>query len=152
AIGVGSIIALRSLVQNLKASVTKESRALLTADVQVSSNAPFDAETQKALKRFYTSSAVAAHTELLETATMVKPANNRRATPRMVELKAVQAQFPFYGALELSDGVTYSHDLLKDRGALVRQAVLTAYNLKVGDRILINDQPFTIRGVIEKEP
>ncbi len=152
AIGVGSIIALRSLVQNLKASVTKESRALLTADVQVSSNAPFDEATQKTLKQFYASPAAAAHTELLETATMVRPANNRRATPKMVELKAVQEQFPFYGALELSDGVSYSHDLLKNRGALVRQAVLTAYNLKVGDRILINDQPFTIRGVIEKEP
>src|SRR5262245_4217395 len=106
AIGVGSIIALRSLVQNLNASVTKESRALLTADVQVSSNVPFDEATQKTLKLFYASPAVVAHTEMLETATMVRPANNRRATPKMVELKAVQAQFPFYGALELSEGVT----------------------------------------------
>jgi putative ABC transport system permease protein len=152
AIGVGSIVALRSLVQNLKASVNKESRSLLTADVQVSSNTAFNEETQAKLKQFYESPAVAAHTELLETTTMVRPVNKRRATPKMVELKAVQELFPFYGVLELSDGVTYSHALLKGRGALVRQAVLTAYDLKVGDQILINDQPFTIRGVIEKEP
>jgi putative ABC transport system permease protein len=152
AIGVGSIIALRSLVQNLKASVNKEARALLTADVQVSSNTAFDADAQTKLKRFYNSSLVVAHTQMLETTTMVRPVKDRRATPKMVELKAVQEPFPFYGALVLSDGVNYSHTLLEKRGALVRQALLTAYNLKVGDQILINDQPFTIRGVIEKEP
>lgn len=152
AIGVGSIIALRSLVQNLKASVNKEARALLTADVQVSSNTAFDAGAQAKLKRFYNSALVVAHTQMLETTTMVRPVKDRRATPKMVELKAVQEQFPFYGALVLSDGVNYSHTLLEKRGALVRQALLTAYNLKAGDQILINDQPFTIRGVIEKEP
>ena len=37
----------------------------------------------------------------------------------MVELRAVPPGFPMYGALTLQRG-TYSHDLLKNRGALVR--------------------------------
>lgn len=152
AIGVGSIVALRSLLQNLKASVNKESRALLTADVQVASNTLFDEAAQKTLARFYGLPFVIAHTQMLETATMIRPVNDQAAVPKMVELKAVQAQFPFYGQLVLGNGAPYSHDLLKGRGALVRQAVLTSFNLQVGDQILINDQPFTIRGLIEKEP
>lgn len=152
AIGVGSIVALRSLLQNLKASVTKESRALLTADVQVASNSPFDEAAQKILDRFYGLATVTAHTQMLETATMVRPVKDRAAVPKMVELKAVEARFPFYGQLALSNGAPYSHNLLKGRGVLVRQAVLTSFNLNIGDQILINDQPFTIRGVIEKEP
>jgi putative ABC transport system permease protein len=156
AVGVGSIVALRSLLQNLKASVNKESRSLLTADVQVAANSPFNEEARRIFKRFYQLPYVTAHTEMLETATMVRPMPNakdaEKYVPKMVELKAVQEQFPFYGQVELGGGVRYSHELLKDRGALVRQAVLTSFNLQVGDQILINDQPFTIRGTIEKEP
>ena len=37
AIGVGSIVSLRSLIQNLNAAVS-EGRSLLTADLQVTSN------------------------------------------------------------------------------------------------------------------
>lgn len=156
AIGVGSIVALRSLLQNLKASVSQEARALLTADVQVASNVPFTDEGRKILKRFYDQPYVTGHTEILETATMVRPvpgnAEAAAAPPKMVELKAVQEQFPFYGQLLLSGGQTYSHALLKNRGALVRQAVLTSFNMNVGEQIMINDQPYTVRGVIEQEP
>jgi putative ABC transport system permease protein len=156
AIGVGSIVALRSLLQNLKASVSQEARALLTADVQVASNVPFSEEGRRILKRFYEQPYVTGHTEILETATMVRPAPNTSAAseapPKMVELKAVQEQFPFYGQLVLSGGQPYSHALLKNRGALVRQAVLTTFNLNIGDQLMINDQLYTVRGVIEQEP
>ena len=46
----------------------------------------------------------------------------------------------------------YSHALLADRGVLVRPDLLAQFGQQVGDRILINGQPFTIRGVIAKEP
>lgn len=153
AIGVGSIVALRSLLQNLKASVNSEARVLLTADVQVASNAPFTEESQRLLQTYYRNPGVVAHTEMLETATMVRPADSTSTfAPKMVELKAVQPEFPFYGEVSLSNGQRYDHALLKNRGALVRQAVLTSFNLQVGGQILINDQSFTIRGVIEREP
>ena len=74
------------------------------------------------------------------------------AVARMVELRAVQARFPFYGTIVLQDGVPYSHDLLKNRGVLVRPDLLTQFNQKVGDRLMIGGKPFTIRGVISKEP
>ena len=44
AIGVCSIVALRSLVQNVKAALGHEARSLLTADVQASSGSPWNAE------------------------------------------------------------------------------------------------------------
>ena len=47
-------------------------------------------------------------TEAVEIATMVRPADGRPVA-RMVELRAVQAAFPFYGTLTLRDGA-YSHD------------------------------------------
>lgn len=151
AIGVGSIVALRSLVQNIKASVGRESRSLLTADVQASSNAPWTPEARAALERAYKSPLVQAHTDVLETGTMLRPVNSQ-AAPKRVELKAVQPQFPFYGEVILTGGQRYSHELLKDRGVLVKQGLLASLNLKVGEQVKLGETDFTIRGEIEREP
>ena len=45
AIGVGCIVAERSMLQNANAAIAAEARALLTADVQVDTNRPWDKET-----------------------------------------------------------------------------------------------------------
>jgi putative ABC transport system permease protein len=152
AIGVGSIVSLRSVVQNIKASVGSQSRSLLTADLQVSSNNPWNEQTRAALENSYTSPLVLAHTEVLEVATMANPLAKRDVKPKMVEIKAVQPEFPFYGEVVLAGGQQYSHSLLKGRGALVKDSLLTTFNMNVGDKIKIRETEFTINGVIEREP
>jgi putative ABC transport system permease protein len=151
AIGVGAIITLRSLIQNLSASVNGEARALLTADVQVSANNAWTPETKAILDRYAASPLVDAYTEIAELATMVRPVNSQ-ATPKMVELKAVEPGFPFYGELALGEGQRYDFKLLADRGLLVKPGLLTSMNLNVGDRVKIGQLEFTIRGTIEREP
>jgi putative ABC transport system permease protein len=69
----------------------------------------------------------------------------------MVELRAVQPEFPFYGRMVLQEG-TYSHDILKNKGALVRPELLAALGVSVGDRLRIGTQDFEIRGVVTSEP
>ncbi len=152
AIGVGAIVSLRSLIQNLKASVGRESRSLLTADVQVSSGGPWTPAVQQVLARYYESPLVQAHTEVLETGTMLRSLADLNAAPKRVELKAVQREFPFYGEVVLAGGQKYSYDLLKERGVLLKQGMLEALNLKLGDAVRLGNADFTIRGVIEREP
>jgi putative ABC transport system permease protein len=151
AVGVGAIVALRSIVQSVRGGLTHEARALLSADIVVQTNRGWDPATRQHLEEQLADPRVLERTEALETATMVRPDSNA-AVARMVELRAVQAGFPFYGSIVLQDGVRYSHDLLKNRGVLVRPDLLSQFNEKVGDRIMIGGQPFTIRGVISKEP
>lgn len=152
AIGVGAIVSLRSLVQNLKSSVNGEARALLTADVQVSANGPWNDAARSILSAAERLPEVEARTEVIETATMLRAADQPDAQPRMVELKGVEPQFPFYGEMELAEGQRYSHDLLRDRGILIRQGALASLNLKVGDRVRVGTLDFTIRGLIVREP
>jgi putative ABC transport system permease protein len=152
AIGVGSIVALRSLIQNINVSVAREARSLMTADVQASSNNQWNAQTKAVFENYSRSPIVTARTEMLEMATMVRSAADAASSPKMVELKAVEAQFPLYGEMQLADGLRYDYALIKDRGALVRSTLLTQLNLKVGEQIKIGQLIFTIRGVIEKEP
>src|SRR5262245_5345354 len=152
AIGVGSIVSLRSLVQNLKVSVMREARTLLAADVQLGSNQPWKPETRASLERFSSLPVVAGHTEIFETQTMARAANNQSAPPTIIELRGVQEQFPLYGEVKLADGTRYTHALLRDRGALAHASVLARLNLKVGDEVKIGQLTFTIRGVLKRVP
>ena len=152
AIGVGSIVTLRSLVQNLKASVNRDARSLLTADAQAVTNNPWNDAAKAGLERAYVTPGVTGHTELIETTTMLRSDEDWLGTPKMVELKAVQPQFPFYGEMLLRGGQSYSHALLKGQGILVKETLLTALDLKVGDKVKVGALDFTIRGVIEQEP
>jgi putative ABC transport system permease protein len=151
AVGVGAIVALRSIVQSVRAGLTSEARALLSADVVLRTNRGWDPATLKRLDSLFADPRVLARTETVETATMVRP-DSDAAVARMVELKAVRAGFPFYGSVVLEGNIPYSHDLLVGRGVLVRPDLLTQFDQKIGDRIMIGGQPFTIRGVISKEP
>src|SRR5215813_16962 len=115
AIGVGSIVSLRSLVQNLKTWVIREARTMLGADAQVGVNQPWNPETRESLERFSSLPVVAGHTEVFETQTMARAANNQSAPPAVIELRGVGERFPLYGEVRLSGGIRYEHALLRDR-------------------------------------
>jgi putative ABC transport system permease protein len=152
AIGVGSIVSLRSIVQNIRASVSQQAQALLTADVQISSGNGFNQEAKAILEKYYKSANVIDHADSIEMPTMVRPLNNANVAPKQVELRAVQASFPFYGQMVLSGGQAYDFSMLKNRGLVVRPALLQQLGVNVGDKVKIGTLEFTIRGVVEQEP
>ena len=151
AIGVGSIVALRSIIQSLRQGLTREARTMIASDVIVQTNRPWTPEVRAKVDTIMAEAPILAETESIETPTMVR-AEQGTAVARMVELRAVEAAFPFYGTLTLADGRAYSHDLLSDRGALVGPELLVTLRMRIGDRLMIGGQPFTIRGVIAQEP
>jgi putative ABC transport system permease protein len=151
AIGVGSIVALRSIIQSVRVALAGEARTLLGADVTLTTNRPWTASVLKKLDEEQQAGRILLRSEAAEIPTMVRPADPERRATRMVELRAVGPEFPLYGALTLRDG-SYSHALLEGHGAVVRPELLAQFGLNVGDAILIGNEPFTIRGVITAEP
>jgi putative ABC transport system permease protein len=149
AVGVASIVAIRSVIQSVRQGLTREARAMTGADVVVRSDRPLGDEIRAAVARERSTGRVGIVSEAVELATMVRPAGV--ATTRMVELRAVESTFPLYGTMTLQDK-PYSHDLLRDHGVLVRPELLAQLNLRVGDGLLIGIQRFQIRGVIQSEP
>ena len=152
AVGVGAIVALRSVIQNVRAALVREARTLTASDVLVSTNRPWDEETRGVLERRLGAARVLARTESIETASMARPTDPAKSRVRMVELQGVQAGYPLYGEVRLHDGRTYSYDLLAGGGALVRPELLTQLDVRVGDTLRIGDVDFTIRGVVLTEP
>ena len=151
-IGVASIVTLRSVVQSVRAAFRTESRSLLGADLALSTNRAWDAESRDLIDRAASPYRVARQVSQVETLTMVRPADESKAVSRLIELLGVERGYPLYGSLELDGGLTYSHSLLEGRGALVRPELLAQLHVAVGDEVLIGDAAFTIRGIIASEP
>ena len=151
AVGVGAIVTLRSIIQSLRYGLMSEARSLIASDVIVQTNRGWTPPLRERIDAILAPAPVRARAESIETPTMVR-AEHGTTVARMVELRGVEASFPFYGTITLANGVAYSHNLLAGHGALVGPELLVQLGLAVGDRLLVGGQPFTIRGVIEKEP
>jgi len=153
AVGVGAIVMLRSIIQTVRGTLTRESRSLIGADVAIATNRSWTPDLRAEIEKRIAQAPIVARQETIELATMVRPAEGQGAPlAKMVELQGVEPSYPFYGAIGLQDGQPYSHALLEHHGALVRPELLAQLDLRVGDSILIGGRPFTIRGVIAREP
>ncbi len=152
AIGVGSIVTLRSVISAVRETLTREARTMLGADVRVSTNRPWDADLIAAIEKRLATVPAVQRLEELETMTMVRPADSGKAVARLAELRGVQSGYPLYGTITLEGGGAFSHALLAGGGAVVRPELLAQLDVAVGDRIMIGDRAFTIRGVVTVEP
>jgi putative ABC transport system permease protein len=152
AIGVGAIVALRSVIQSVRRVLSSEARTLIASDILVSSDRPWAPGVEDRIARDVRDLPGAARTNSIEMATMARPGDENALATKVVELRAVQPGFPFYGDLTLQDGRRYSHQLLEHGGALVRPELLAQLGAGVGDQIAIGKSRFTVRGVIANEP
>ena len=151
AVGVGAIVALRSVIQSVRNTFAGEARTLITADAIITSNQPIKAELgAKIAQRL--AAAGADSIRSIELATMTRAADRANGRARMVELRAVEDGFPYYGTMRLADGLRYDHGLLRGFGVIVRPELLAQLGVKVGDRLTIGSQRYTIRAVVESEP
>ncbi|TAK18835.1 MAG: FtsX-like permease family protein [Acidobacteria bacterium] len=151
-IGVAAIIALRSVIQNVRQVMTREARNLIAADLLVESNRPLTAAQQAALEPAAQARPILARSTLVQTLTMMRPgAGVGLETARLAEIRGVDAVYPLYGTMTLESGRPYSHTLLADHGAIVQPDVLAQLGVKVGDTLIIAGQAFAIRDVLVKE-
>ena len=152
AVGVGGIVALRSLIQNVRVALSAEARTLTAGDVYLRTDQPWRPEVRAVVDDRLAAIPGAALTETVDTTTMVRVPGEGGVRTKVVELRGVQPGFPFYGHFALGNGGAYSYDLLADHGALVGLELLAQLGLEVGDRIAVGDVEFTIRDVILSEP
>jgi len=152
AVGVGSIVTLRSVIQAVRGVMTSETRTMLGGDVAISSNRAWEPSVLQVIDERVGAATVFARTQTIETITMARPADSSKPLARLVEMVGVQPSYPLYGRFELEGGQPYTFDLLRQGGALVREELLAQLGVRVGDAILIGDASLTIRGVIHAEP
>lgn len=153
ALGVGSVVALRSLIQNLTRAVGTDARALMTADVDVSSTNDFTPTEVSKIETAVTESGIVdGRNETITTSSMARPSDTSNPAVKLVELKGIEPPFPLVGSFELDDGTPFDFSLLANNGAVVAKILLEDLNVKVGDKIRIGEGEFQIRGIFDQEP
>ena len=150
AVGVAAIVVLRSVVQQVRITLTREARSIVGADAVVQSSRPLAPGIREKVLGLLAEHGSTATVEAIDTQTMATVAVGEGAV-RLVEVRGLEAGFPFYGALELEGGTPYSHALLADHGALAQPELLQHFGLKVGDGLRLAGQVFTIRGVVTRD-
>ncbi len=153
ALGVGSVVALRSLIQNLTKVVGNDARALMTADLEVTSTnsfSPTDISTIEAV--IARSSIIEARNETISAAVMARPVDPSNETVKFIELKGIEPPFPLVGAFTLSNGEPFGFKLLGNNGTVIAKGLLEELNVKIGDKIRIGEGEFEIRATIDEEP
>lgn len=149
-LGVGAIVAIRSIIQNVNDYTSRESRAINSGDILLRASAWPD-EARAAVDRVAAPPAVTARTETVEVPTMLRPLGGSD-TAKMVELKGVEAGYPLYGRLTLQGGEPFSHELLAGSGAVVSPSLAAELGLEVGSRFRIGEREFAVRGLLGTEP
>ena len=146
-------MALRSLIQNLTKVVGNDARALMTADIEVSSTNDFTptdlATIEDTVNKF---PIVEARNETISTALMARPSDPANETLEFVELKGIEPPFPLVGTFNLSSGEPFDYSLLQNNGAVIAKVLLEELKVKVGDKLRIGEGEFQIRATFDEEP
>ena len=151
ALGVAAIAVLRSVMQTVRSTLTREARFLVGADVVVQTGRPWSPDQRQRLVATAGADRRGA-TDVVETQTMAVRARGGVVTAtRLVDIRAIESDFPIYGALELTDGQRYTHALVESFGMLVQPALLEQLGVRVGDDILLAGKRFEIHGVVTRD-
>jgi len=153
ALGVGSVVALRSLIQNLTRAVGTDARALMTADIEVSSTNDFSPNDIAAIESVVGKNPIIeARNEAITTALMARPSDPANETVDFVELKGIEPPFPLVGEFQLADGKPFDFALIQNNGAVVARVLLEQLKIGIGEKIRIGEGEFQVRAIFDEEP
>ena len=141
--GVAALVAIGSLRENLARAIDQQARTLLGADLAVYSNRPFSNEVERELTAIGGTQA-----REVRFSTMAVFPDGRT---RLVNLRAMRGDFPFYGALE-TDPPRVGRGWERHGSALLDASLVAQFGLKRGERVTIGGGTFEVAGALTKIP
>ena len=128
-LGIAALVAIYSLGDNLRSDIDNQAASLIGADLQLSTNKPIE-PTAKGL----IDSLGSIKSEERSFASMIYFPKTQGT--RLVQVKALQGDFPYYGSLEttpIAAGKTFRNN----QAALVDKTLMLQFNAKIGDSIKV---------------
>ncbi|HEX6558641.1 MAG TPA: ABC transporter permease, partial [Longimicrobiales bacterium] len=126
-LGVAALVAINSFRTNAEQSVQRESRALLGGDLRVWSNRPFPQQVEAVLDSARRGYQVARVTTLMSMAVAAGSGDTR-----LVQVRAIEAGYPFYGDLETQPRGVW-RQIQRGGRVVVDESLLTHLSLQPGD-------------------
>ena len=146
-LGVAALVATQGFAANLASGVRDQARTLLGADVALRSTQPFGPRTEQFLGGMSQRGAAVARVTSFVSMGLVP----RTGATRLVQVRAVDGGFPFYGTIETRPAGLW-RGWTGQRNALVDPGLLVALGARVGDTLALGEGRFRIAGTLEKVP
>lgn len=143
-LGIAALTAIGSLGTNLERAIQEQSKSLLGADLVINSRQPFDAKEDELFREIG-----GVQSREISFSSMVYFTSTEGT--RLVQVRALEPGFPFYGALETVPP-TAALEFRESGGALVEESLLTQFGAKVGEELRLGKLTTGIAGQLKKVP
>ncbi|PRY53111.1 putative ABC transport system permease protein [Arcticibacter pallidicorallinus] len=143
-LGIAALVAIYSFNDNLKKDIDHQAASLIGADLVLSTNKQPSEKTEEYLKQL-------GDERSSEKSFVSMILFNRSGGSRLVQVRALEGKFPFYGQIEtVPKGA--AQELSNSNSALVDKTVMLQFGASNGDSIRLGEQSFIISGTLESVP
>jgi putative ABC transport system permease protein len=147
ALGVAALVAIDSFAGNVGRSVRDQSRALVGGDVQFSARGALSRRATEFLDSLRRSGVPVARATNFASMGL----SPRTGRTRLVQVRAVEAGYPFYGTVTTQPAGRWAR-LQAGPHALVDRALLLSLDVAIGDTLTLGYGRFVILGTLENVP
>lgn len=147
-LSITTLITLGSFGENVRQALLQDARALHAADLMLRSSYPFAPQTLETIDQLRRQEQIRV-ARIYEFYSVVRTLDQRDSL--LAHLKIVDANYPFYGRVELASGRAL-HDVLQPGAIAVDPTLLDRLHLSVGDQLHIGKTTLTIRDTVQREP
>jgi putative ABC transport system permease protein len=146
-LGIAALVAIYAVGDNLNRDIDKQAATLLGADLNLHSNKMPGAPGKKLIDSLNKRST--SYAEEQSFASMVLFLKGQGT--RLVQIRALKGEFPFYGTIE-STPLSAASTFREGKEVLVDRTLMLQYSAQVGDSVQIGKLNFKIAGTLDKAP
>ena len=162
---MGAVVGIELFATNVERLILRDARSLLGGDVEIRLARPLSASGSMVVESLHERHVDVTHVSELAAmaAASVAEVSEEPNAPstQLVELKAVEAKYPLYGAVEVNPSQPL-RSLLASRetdcparpcfGAVVQESLLISLGIQLHDHVKIGHAWFRVTGILGKEP
>ncbi|WP_090223241.1 ABC transporter permease [Lutibacter maritimus] len=142
-LGIAAVVSIQMFSENLKQNIKNQSKALMGADFIIDSRQLPNKKVQAIIDSL---NVAASEVNFVSMAAFPKNEGTK-----LVKVRAIEGDFPFYGTLE-TEPINAAKQYQDLGGALVDATLMLQFNLKPGDSIKLGKLTFPINGALKSIP
>ena len=148
AMGVASLVAIRSFGENLRTAVEEQTVEVFGGDLQARRGAPFQQRDGVVLDSVAMAHGGTLVREVSFPSMALSPASD---ATRFVQVRALDGPYPLYGDVD-AEPATSVETFRQRGGAMAEAALLLQMNAEVGDSVRVGNRSYPIVGRVDRVP
>ncbi|QYM79403.1 ABC transporter permease [Horticoccus luteus] len=143
-LGIAALVAIGSFSANLSRGMAEQTKALLGADLIVTSRVAFTPAVEAFLQTLGGEEA----REVSASSMMVFPTAG--GATRLVQARAIEGAFPFYGEFDTEPANALARLRRGEKVVILEATLLPQFNVKMGDHVKLGKERFEVAGAVTK--